>query len=241
MSPNAPAGSSAALRPSRGEPQAALRIGRKAASPAAEAAEKNLIERVLAGEHELFYELVRRHEKSIYATSLAIVKNRSDAEDIAQDAVLKALANLHRFRKESRFSTWLTQITINEARMRLRKMRRRAHDSIDETIAGEDREYHPRDLADWREIPTEALERTELREALQRALAELPPLYRTVLVLRDVQNLSTIQTARALNVSVVAVKSRLLRARMHMREALAPGIDGAWSLGETHWRRVRPW
>lgn len=217
---------------------------RRAKRPAIEgqdAIEKRLIERVLTGESEAFYELVRPYEKPIYAVALAMVKNRTEAEDVAQDAVLKAFVNLRRFRKESKFSTWLTQITINEARMRLRKARRRVHESIDESAAGEDKEYRPKDLADWREIPTEVLERKELRDALKRALAELPEKYREVLILRDIQHMDTAQTASILNISIVAVKSRLLRARMQMRDALAPGIDGAWSLGETRWRRVRSW
>jgi RNA polymerase sigma-70 factor, ECF subfamily len=203
--------------------------------------ERCVIERVLNGERELFYALVQPYEKSIFAAALAMVKNRTEAEDIAQDAVLKAFQNLDRFRKESKFSTWLTQIAINEARMRLRKSRRRVHESIEETAVGEDKDYRPKDLADWREIPTETLERKELRETLLQALAELPAKYREVLILRDVQNLDTAETARVLNISIVAVKSRLLRARLQMRDALAPGIDGAWSLGETKWRRVRAW
>lgn len=204
-------------------------------------AESSLLDRALGGEGESFYELIRPFEATLYATAIAILKNEADAEEAVQDAMLKALKNLRKFRRESKFSTWLTQITINEARMRLRRARRHVHESLDEDAAHGESDYQPKDLADWREIPSEFVERRELRNALRRAIDSLPPIYRQVLLLRDVQHLSTEETARVLHISVVAVKSRLLRARLQVRDALAPGIDGAWSLGETKWRKVRAW
>jgi RNA polymerase sigma-70 factor (ECF subfamily) len=125
--------------------------------------------------------------------------------------------------------------------MRLRKNRRHVHASLEEAAEPESGNYSPKDLADWREIPSETLERSELRSALRRAIAALPRTSREVILLRDVHKLSTSETASILGTSVVAVKSRLLRARLQVRDALAPGIDGAWSLGETKWRRVRAW
>jgi RNA polymerase sigma-70 factor (ECF subfamily) len=167
--------------------------------------------------------------------------NPADAEEVAQEAVMKALSNLTGFRGEAKFSTWLIQITINEARMRLRKDRRHLYESVDEQRTDEDGEYFPKDFADWREVPSEALQREELREALKRAIATLPPKYREVLILRDVQRLSTEETARALDITEGSVKTRLLRARLQMRDALAPGIDGSWSAGKREYQKVRPW
>lgn len=219
--------------------------GRKATNggstaPAAQE-ETELVQRVLAGDRDAFAELIRPHTHSLYGVALAILKNESDAEEAVQDAILKAMTHLSGFRRESRFGTWITQITINESRMKLRKARRHLYRSLDEEITDAEKEYRPRDLADWREIPSESLERGELRETLQRALDMLSPTAREVVLLRDVQNYSTAETAQILRISIVAVKSRLLRARMQIRDALAPGIDGAWALGETKWRKIRPW
>src|SRR5579862_4692670 len=145
--------------------------------------EQQLIQRTRNGEHELFYELIRPYERRLYAAAYAILRNEADAEDAAQEAVLKAFKNLRQFRAEAKFSTWLTQITINEARMRKRK----EHAGLMEPIAiDEERDgsYAPRDFADWREIPSEALERKEVREKLAEALASLGQIYREVFVLR---------------------------------------------------------
>jgi RNA polymerase sigma-70 factor (ECF subfamily) len=203
--------------------------------------ETQLVDRFLAGDKDAFAELIRPHVGALYGVALAILKDEHDAEEAVQDAVLKAMTHLAGFRRESKFSTWITQITINEARMKLRKARRHIYRSLDEELTDGESEYRPYDFADWREIPLESLERRELRDALQRALDVLSPTAREVILLRDVQNYSTAETAKILGVSVVAVKSRLLRARMQIRDALAPGIDGAWSLGETKWRKIRPW
>jgi len=149
--------------------------------------------------------------------------------------ILKAFKAMGRFREEAKFSTWIIQIAINEARMRLRKDRRHLYDSIDEPSKGGDDEgdYIPRDFADWREIPSEALETARLREALKKALASLPPKYRQVLVLRDIEHLNIAETAKLIGITEAAVKTRLLRARFMMRDALAPGFDGAWRKGNT--------
>jgi len=172
---------------------------------------------------------------------MAILKNPADAEEAAQEAVLKAFMNVGRFRGESKFSTWITQICVNEARLKVRKARKHLYDSIDEPESGEDGEYFPRDFADWREIPSEALQRKELQVALKRALDELPEKYRTVLILRDIQQLSIEETAQVLGLSPANVKTRLLRARLQMRDALAPGLDGSWAGGRTEYAKVRAW
>src|SRR5947209_17968216 len=131
----------------------------------APAREQDLIERVQQGHPELFYELVQPYERRVYAAALAILRNESDAEDVAQEAILKALANIRQFRAEARFSTWLIQITVNEALMRRRRERTVTMEGIDDR-RDEDSEYAPRDFADWREIPSEALERKEIRQRL---------------------------------------------------------------------------
>src|SRR5271165_1313557 len=129
--------------------------------PAEQIHENALIERVRAGEHELFYALIRPYERRVYAAAFAILRNEADAEEVAQEALLKAFKHIRQFRAEARFSTWLIQITVNEARMR----RRRTHAHTMEPIAQQDEEgnYTPRDFADWREIPSETLERKEVR------------------------------------------------------------------------------
>jgi RNA polymerase sigma-70 factor (ECF subfamily) len=123
--------------------------------------------------------------------------------------------------------------------MKLRKDRRHLYESIEEGRLGDEGDYTPRDFADWREIPSEALEQKELRNALTKALDSLPEKYRTVLILRDVQHLSIAETAQVLGLSEANVKTRLCRARLQMRDALAPGFDGAWSQGRTY-EKVRP-
>jgi RNA polymerase sigma-70 factor (ECF subfamily) len=152
---------------------------------------------------------------------------------------LKAFKNLSRFRQEAKFSTWLIQISINEAKMKLRKDRRHLYESMEDGQQNDEGDYIPKDFADWREIPSEALEQKELRKALTRALKSLPEKYRTVLILRDVQHLSITETAQVLGLSEANVKTRLCRARLQMRDALAPGFDGAWRRGGTY-EKVRP-
>src|SRR5215467_6973503 len=126
------------------------------------AREQELIAEVQRGRTDLFYELVRPYERRVFAAALAILRNDTDAEDVVQEAMLKALANLRQFRAEARFSSWLIQITVNEALMRRRRERKGMVESIDER-RDEDAEYAPRDFADWREVPSEALERKEVR------------------------------------------------------------------------------
>lgn len=200
-----------------------------------------LVERVCAGQRHLFYELIQPYERSVYIAAHSVLQNEADAEEVAQEAFLKAFAHLATFRKESRFSTWLIQIAINEARMKRRKDRKFLYESIDEQRTDDDGDYFPRDFADWREIPSETLQRNELRRALQKALASLDAKYREVFVMRDIQNMSITETAQTLGITEASVKTRLLRARLQMRDALAPGFDGAWKLGDGSWKKVRPW
>jgi RNA polymerase sigma-70 factor (ECF subfamily) len=200
-----------------------------------------LIERICAGEKQLFYQLISPYERSVYVAAFSTLQNEHDAEEVAQEAFLKAFAHLAGFRRESKFSTWLIQIAINEARMKRRKDRKALYESLDEQNTDDEGDYIPQDLADWREIPSESLERNELRQALQRALGSLDGKYREVFIMRDIEDLSIAETAQALGITEASVKTRLLRARLQMRDALAPGYDGAWSLGENTWKKVRPW
>jgi RNA polymerase sigma-70 factor (ECF subfamily) len=203
-----------------------LNIKVKPADPM-EVREQDLIRRVQAGEKELFYQLVKPYERRIYAAAFAVLRNEAEAEDAAQEAMLKALTHVRQFRAEARFSTWLTQITVNEALMR----RRKAHSEIMEPIGErqeEDGTYTPRDFADWREIPSEVLERKEIRQKLASAVAGLAAKYREVFMLRDVQHLSIEETAEALGITQASVKTRLLRARLMLRDLLAPGLGGSW-------------
>jgi RNA polymerase sigma-70 factor (ECF subfamily) len=202
--------------------------------------EADLIARIKAGERALFYELIQPYQRTVYAAAFSVLGNPSDAEDAAQEAFLKALTHLGQFRAEAKFSTWLVQIALNEARLRVRRDRKGLYSSIDEGSQDDDGDYFPIDYADWREIPSETLQRKELKEALQRALATLKPIYREVLVLRDIEHLSITETAAALDITEASVKTRLLRARLMMRDALAPGFDGSWSLGSPTYKKVRP-
>jgi RNA polymerase sigma-70 factor (ECF subfamily) len=208
--------------------------------PAGGTREQELIQSVKRGQNELFYELVRPYERRVFAAALAILRNEHDAEDAAQEAMLKALANIGQFRAEARFSTWLIQITVNEALMRRRRERKVAMEGIDDR-RDEDSDYAPRDFADWREIPSEALERKEVRQRLAEALATLDRKYREVFVMRDMEHLNIQETAEALGISVASVKTRLLRARLMLRDLLAAGWEQGWFSRLPFEKGTKPW
>jgi RNA polymerase sigma-70 factor (ECF subfamily) len=204
------------------------------------AREQDLISQVQGGRHELFYELVRPYERRVYAAALAILRNEADAEDAAQEAMLKAFANIQQFRAEARFSTWLIQITVNEALMRRRRERTVVMEGMDDR-RDEEGDYRPRDFADWREIPSEALERKEIRQRLTQALGALDRKYREVFVLRDMEHLNIQETAEALGISVASVKTRLLRARLMLRDLLAAGWEQGWFSRLPFEKGNKPW
>jgi RNA polymerase sigma-70 factor (ECF subfamily) len=201
--------------------------------------EQNLIASVQRGQSDLFYELVRPYERRVYAAALAILRNEHDAEDAAQEAMLKAFANIRQFRAEARFSTWLIQITVNEALMRRRRERTVPMERLDDRE--EESEYAPRDFADWREIPSEALERKEVRQRLAEALAKLDRKYREVFVLRDMEHMNIQETAEALGITVASVKTRLLRARLMLRDLLAAGWEQGWFSRLPFEKGTKPW
>jgi RNA polymerase sigma-70 factor, ECF subfamily len=185
--------------------------------------EAEIIASILAGNTQAFHDLIRPHERSVYAMALAMLHNEADAEDAAQEAFLKAFRNLASFRGEAKFSTWLVSIALNEARSRLRSKKAMKMESLDTPPEGEET-VTPALLRDWREIPSEALERKELRHLLQQAVVDLPLIYREVFLLRDVEELSINESAEALGITVASVKVRLHRARIMMQKKLVPQL-----------------
>ena len=185
--------------------------------------ETQMIACILAGDAQLYHELIRPYERRVYMMVLSFLKNEADAEDVAQEAFLKAFHHLASFRCEAKFSTWLVGIALNEARSRLRRDGAARTDSIDQT-PDEGGHVSPAILRDWREIPSEALERKEVREMLRKAIAALPDIYREVFLLRDVEELNIAETAATLSISVATVKVRLHRARMMLQRQLTPQL-----------------
>jgi RNA polymerase sigma-70 factor (ECF subfamily) len=177
-----------------------------------------LVSLAKSGDLGAFDELVNRYERRIFRLTKNITQNREDAEDATQDAFLKSFQHLTEFQGGSRFYTWLVRIAVNEALMRLRR-RRPNVTSLDEPVQTED-DLMPREIQDWGPTPEQRYQVTELHSILDGAIADLEPIFRTVFVLRDVEQLSTEETAEALGISVPAVKSRLLRARLRLREKL---------------------
>lgn len=180
--------------------------------------EAQLVAAAKSGDAASFNELVNRYERKIFRLAQNITQNREDAEDVMQEAFLKAYTHLQNFQGDSRFYTWLVRIAVNEALMKLRK-RRPGEFSLDEPVEGDD-DFMPREIADWGPLPDQRYERNQLNSILSEAIEKLEPDFRVVFVLRDVEELSTEETARLLGLSVPAVKSRLLRARLRLRQKL---------------------
>jgi len=181
--------------------------------------ESTLVVQAREGDTRAFGELVRRYEGKIFRLAQHITQNREDAEDVLQETFLKAYEHLDQFKGDSKFYTWIVRIAVNQALMKLRRRKTDKSVSLDETIdTGED--TITREIAAWYEDPEQRFSREELGEILDTAVESLEPPYRSVFVLRDIEELSTEETAEALNLSVPAVKSRLLRARLQLREKL---------------------
>ncbi|HEU4636667.1 MAG TPA: sigma-70 family RNA polymerase sigma factor [Edaphobacter sp.] len=203
-------------------------------SPAKDRDEADLIADVLSGKADAFHDLIRPYERSVYLMALSMLRSEAEAEDVAQEAFIKAYRNLGRFRSEARFSTWLIAIALNEARARLRRKEPGLTDSIDD----QDGSVVPAQLTDWREIPSETLEREEIRSIIRRALAALPLAYREVFVLRELEDRNVKETAETLGISIASVKMRLHRARMMLQKQLAPQLASANTQKQ---RRRFPW
>jgi RNA polymerase sigma-70 factor, ECF subfamily len=179
-----------------------------------------LVARAKEGDQAAFEQLVRQYERQIFRVAQHITQNREDAEDITQDAFLKAYEKLDQFQGNSKFSTWLVRIAVNESLMRLRKRKTSKTVSMDQDVQTDEGSI-PRDFAEWRPNPEQQYNQAELADILRKTIQGLPPGFRSVFTLRDVENLSTEETAEALGLSVPAVKSRLLRARLQLRERLS--------------------
>ena len=182
------------------------------------------IRRILSGEKHLFHELIRPCERPIYFLLLSLLGNEADAEDAAQETVIKVFVNLHLFRGDSQFRTWVLSIARNEGLGRLRKQTARREDSIDEATEEQSGDFTPALLTSWREVPTEALERKELSAILRAAIANLPEIYRNVVLLRDIEEMDGRETAHILGITEGAVKVRLHRARTLLQRELAPTL-----------------
>ncbi len=180
--------------------------------------EGTLVSAAKAGDVTAFEELVNRYERKVFRLAQNITQNREDAEDVMQDAFLKSFEHLSEFQGDSRFYTWLVRIAVNEALMKLRK-RRPNQVSLDEPVESED-DLMPREIEDWGPTPEQRYAQTELHGILSEVIGQLDPTFRIVFVLRDIEELSTAETAQVLGLSVPAVKSRLLRARLKLRQKL---------------------
>ena len=188
--------------------------------------EAECIRRILAGEKQLFHELIRPYERGIYFFLVSLLRNEAEAEDAAQETVLKIYRNLHLFRGEAQFRTWALSIARNEGLGRLRKAENRREDSLEALSEDKAGDFTPSILTSWREVPTEALERKELGALLRQAIEGLPEIYRNVVLLRDIEEMDVCETAAALGITESAVKVRLHRARALLQRSLAPRLKG---------------
>lgn len=179
-----------------------------------------LVTEAKAGSYAAFEELVNRYEKKIYRLGINLTGNPEDAEDVLQETFLKAFQHLPDFREDSRFYTWIVRIAVNEGLMKLRKRRSDKSVPMEDTV-DEEGAVMPREVADWRPNPEQQLAQAELETILNDAARSLPPTFRTVFFLRDVEGLSTQETAELLGLTVSAVKARLFRARLQLRDELA--------------------
>jgi RNA polymerase sigma-70 factor (ECF subfamily) len=171
------------------------------------------------GDAAAFEQLVKRYDRKLLRIAQSITHNREDSQDAVQEAFLKAYQNLSAFREDSKFSTWLFRITVNQSLMKLRRQRTTREASLDEDFQA-DGDVLPKEVTDWAPNPEQLYWASELRDILIKCLEQLSPILRTVFVLRDIEGLTIDQTVEVLNVSETAVKARLLRARLQLREGL---------------------
>ena len=171
------------------------------------------------GDVAAFEQLVKRYDRKLFRIALSVTHNREDSQDAVQEAFLKAYQHLGDFRGDSQFSTWLIRITLNQSLMKLRKLRRTKEVALDEDF-GADEDVLPREVVDWAPNPEQLYSVSELRNILIKTIEGLRPILRAVFVLQDLEGLSTVQAAEVLNLSQSAVKSRLWRARLQLRERL---------------------
>lgn len=189
-------------------------------SAAGEDPDAGLVAKTQAGNLEAFEELVRRHSRMVYRTLAAILGNPDEAQDAMQDVLLSAYRHIAGFQGRSKFSTWLIRIARNAAIQRLRG--RKNEESLDECVLEGEQEFRPRQVRAWQDNPEQLYSRLEIRQLVEREIMALPVKYRIVVMLRDIEELSTDDVARQLELSVPAVKLRLLRGRLMLRELLSP-------------------
>jgi RNA polymerase sigma-70 factor, ECF subfamily len=202
-----------------------------------------LIQRIMAGEKDLFHDLIRPYERGAFLLAYSILRNQDDAEETVQQAMVKIFQHLAQLTERDRFKQWALRVIENEAKMYRRKRRQHLYESIDQNSmeASDDKPFYPKQFADWRDLPSDAVEQKEVREAVGKALAALPDIYREVFALRDMQHLDVAETAEVLGIGESAVKTRLHRARLMLRETLAPSFaKPRISLWE-RWKGSNPW
>ena len=194
-----------------------------------------LVSRALEGDFSAFDQLVNRYERRVYALALRIVRNDADAQDVTQNTLLALLEKLDSFRGESSFAAWILRIATNEALVWLRKKKVRQTQSLQHAAGDGEALPHPDFIAKWKSDPETLASNSEVRELIWTALDEIDEKYRLVFLLRDVQGLSTAETAQALSISQANTKVRLLRARLMLRERLTKVFgDEAGAMAHTH-------
>lgn len=205
--------------------------------------ESLLIRRVLAGERELFHDLIRPYERVAFILAYSVLRNKEDAEEAVQQAMLNIFSRLSQLEDVARFKQWAMRAVENEAKMLRRRRRQHLYEPIDDSSADttEEKSFRPRQFADWRDLPSDVVEQKEVREAIWQALGELSDIYREVFVLRDVQHMDVAETAQVLGVSESAVKIRLHRARLMMRESLSPIFAEPKASIWERWKGMNPW
>ncbi len=202
-----------------------------------------LIRRILEGEKDLFHDLIRPYERGAFLLAYSILRNQDDAEETVQQAMVKIFLHLAQLAESDKFKQWAMRVVENEAKMYRRKRRQHLYESIDQspTSVSEEKPFYPKQFADWRDLPSDAVEQKEVREAVAKALAELPDIYREVFVLRDMQRLDVAETAEALDIGESAVKTRLHRARLMLRESLTPLFAKPRVSIWERWKGSNPW
>jgi RNA polymerase sigma-70 factor (ECF subfamily) len=206
-------------------------------------AERLLIPRILAGERELFHDLIRPYERGAFGLAYSILRNQEDAEEAVQQAMLNIFSRLDQLEDVDKFKQWAMRTVENEAKMYRRKRRQNLYESLDVSSSepAEEKAFRPRQFADWRELPSDIVGQKEVRIAIWKALGELPDIYREVFVLRDMQHLDVAETAQVLGIGHSGVKTRLHRARLMMRESLTPLFANPKRSFWERWKGMNPW
>lgn len=202
-----------------------------------------LIRRFLAGEQGVFHELIRPFERTYYRQAYSILRNEQDAEDAVQQAMILLFTHLDQLKEPERFKQWSMRVVQNEARLLLRRRRQNQFESMEESETDEQSETFrgPRDFADWRDLPSDVAEKQEMHKEFSKAMDTLPASYREILLLRDVEQLNVAETMEILGISEASVKTRLHRARLKLREALAPNFRRPQRSFWERWKGINPW